>query len=430
MSPKTRTWQPRALLTPFFISLLTALLGAVLLILPLGQSAEENVGLDLLFKQRGARDAPAEAVVIPIEQRAADALGLPNRPERWPRALHARLVDRLHEAGADTIVFDIHFKEPRDDDGVFAAALRRAGNVVLFTYLDRDNAEPLAQVERLIPPTPALAESAAAIAPFALPKLPVRVSRFWSLQESAGGAATLPLAALEQYALADLPALAAAMKTRDAAAAQRLKQAAPSETWNEVAHSVPREAAMRLTPLHDAYDGDPHPYLNFYGPPRTIMTLPYSDVLDGDPATLAAQVRGKAVFVGFAEQRQPQQRDSFYTVYTRADGRDLSGVEIAATAFANLLHRDTLQAPASLAALLLVIVYGLVAATLCRRLPALAAIACGFALAAAYYFVAAQLFTTRHLWLPLVVPLMVQTPLALFLGVFGHYWRSLRPSRW
>src|SRR3569623_724329 len=190
MSPKTRTWQPSALLTPFFISLLTALLGAVLLILPLGQSAEEYVGLDLLIKQRGARDAPAEAVVIPIEQRAEDALGLPNKPERWPRALHARLVARLHEAGADTIVFDIHFKEPRDDDGVFAAALRRAGNVVLFAYLDRDNAEPLAQVERLIPPTPALAESAAAIAPFALPKLPERVSRFWSLQESAGGAAS------------------------------------------------------------------------------------------------------------------------------------------------------------------------------------------------------------------------------------------------
>src|SRR3569623_1356734 len=217
----------------------------------------------------------------------------PNTRTWQPRALHARLVDRLHEAGADTIVFDIHFKEPRDDDGGFAAALRRAGNVVLFAYLDRDNAEPLAQVERLIPPTPALAESAAAIAPFALPQLPERVSRYWSLQESAGGAATLPLAALEQYALADLPALAAAMMTRDAAAAQRLEQAAthtraatlaelrafiqaaPSETRNEVAHSLPREAAMRLTALHDAYGGDPHPYLNFYGPPRTIMTLPY-----------------------------------------------------------------------------------------------------------------------------------------------------------
>src|SRR3569833_897902 len=321
MSPKTRTWQPSALLTPFFISLLTALLGAVLLFLSLGLSVVVFVGFVLLFFLCGVCVVPAEAVVIPIDQRAADALGLPNKPERWPRALHARLVDRLHEAGADTIVFDIHFKEPRDDDGVFAAALRRAGNVVLFTYLDRDNAEPLAQVERLIPPTPALAESAAAIAPFALPKLPVRVSRFWSLQESAGGAATLPLAALEQYALADLPALAAAMKTRDAAAAQRLEQAAthtraatlaelrafiqaaPSETWNEVAHSLPREAAMRLTPLHDAYDGDPHPYLNFYGPPRTIMTLPYSDVLDGDQATLAAQVRGKAVFVGFVVLR-------------------------------------------------------------------------------------------------------------------------------
>src|SRR3569833_1238299 len=99
-----------------------------------------------------------------------------------PRALLARLVDRLHEAGADTNVFDIHFKDPRDDDGDFAAALRRAGNVVLFTNLARANAEQLAQVERQIPPSPALAESAAAIAPFALPYLPVRGCRCWSLQ--------------------------------------------------------------------------------------------------------------------------------------------------------------------------------------------------------------------------------------------------------
>src|SRR3569623_1323463 len=209
MSPKTRTWQPSALLTPFFISLLTALLGAVLLILPLGQSAEENVGLDLLFILRGARDAPAEAVVIPIEQRAADALGLPNKPERWPRALHARLVARLHAAGADTIVIDSHIKEPRDADGVFAAAMK---------IRDAAAAQHLEQ------------------------------------------AATHTRAA----ALAELRAFI---------------QAASSETWNEVAHNLPREAAMRLTALHDAYGGDPHPYLNFYGPPRTITTLSYSDAL-------------------------------------------------------------------------------------------------------------------------------------------------------
>lgn len=446
MSGKTR-WQPSMLLTPLALSLLTALSGAVLLILPLGQSAEEAVGLDLLFQQRGARAAPAELVVIPIEKHAADALHLSNRPEHWPRALHARLVDRLHQAGAAVIVFDIHFKEPRADDAIFATALRRADNVVLFAYLDRDSTEPLAQIERLIPPTPALADAAAAIAPFALPKLPVRVSRFWGRQDAAGGATTLPLAALEQYALSGVPALAAAVKPQDAAAAQDLEHASrlgrraalaelrafmrtvPAETWSKIEHALPQDARTRLAALHEAYHGDPHPYLNFYGPPRSVTTLSYHETLDADPAALADKVRGKAVFVGFAEQRQPQQRDSFHTVYTQPDGLDLSGVEIAATAFTNLLHRDSLQAPLSLAALSLVISYGLLIAALCRRLPALTAIAGGLALAATYYFSAAQLFNARHLWLPLVVPLMVQTPLALFLGVFGHYWQSRHEGR-
>ena len=49
-------------------------------------------------------------------------------------------------------------------------------------------------------------------------------------------------------------------------------------------------------------------------------------------------LEGKVVFVGHSEQLRPGQKDGFYTVYTRHNGLDLSGVEIAATAFANLLE--------------------------------------------------------------------------------------------
>ena len=44
------------------------------------------------------------------------------------------------------------------------------------------------------------------------------------------------------------------------------------------------------------------------------------------------------VFVGFSEKfHQAEQTDSFDTVFSQADGLKLSGVEIAATMFANLL---------------------------------------------------------------------------------------------
>jgi len=43
-------------------------------------------------------------------------------------------------------------------------------------------------------------------------------------------------------------------------------------------------------------------------------------------------------FVGFSEKfHQAEQTDSFDTVFSQADGLKLSGVEIAATMFANLL---------------------------------------------------------------------------------------------
>lgn len=418
-----------------------AALSAALLILPAGQMLEEDFGLPLLFEQRGARPAPDGVVIVPIEKSAADALSVSSKPELWPRALHARLVNRLHAAGASVIVFDIHFKEARDPagDAALVDALRHAGNVVLFAYLDRDASQPLAHVERLMPPQPPFAAAAAAVAPFALPKLPVRVSRFWTLQDTAGGIATLPMAALEQYAMPALATLAETLERHQPETAMRLQQAlaasraaalaearewwerTKTDEWNNIAAALPRDTRARLDPLRQAYHMPPHPYLNFYGPPRTVTTVSYADAITGDPADLAARFHGKAVFVGFAEQRQPQQRDSFYTVFSQPDGLDLSGVEIAATAYANLLHRNSLAPPDDARALLLAMGYGLLVALLCRLLPALAALAAGFTLAGVYYLAAAHAFGVYDLWLPLVIPLFVATPLALFLGLFGHY---------
>lgn len=440
----TTLWKANTLFSPLGLSLLMAALGAVLLILPMGQALEESVGLSLLFKQRGVRPPPAEVVVVPIEKTSADTLKLANKPESWPRRLHAQLIERLHSAGAAAIVFDIHFKEARDpvEDSALAAALRRAGNVVLFAYLDRDTTQPHAHLERLIPPHEPFSAAAAAVAPFALPKLPVRVSRFWTFQESAGGIATLPMAALEQYALPALPALAknlerlrpeaalplqrALADSRSAALAETRKFMAQVDpaVWREIGGDLNGDLMQRLDALHHNYRMPSRPYLNFYGPPRTVTTISYARALTGTPAELAAQFRGKVVLIGFAEQRQAQQRDSFYTAFSQTDGLDLSGVEIAATAFANLLHRDSLQPPDRLADLLLVVAYGLLIAVSCRKLPALAAVAAGLALAVAYYFAAAELFAAQHVWLPLAIPLFVLTPLALFLGIFGHYWQS------
>lgn len=56
----------------------------------------------------------------------------------WPRSLHARLIDRLAAAGARLIVLYIIFADPTTpgDDRQFAAALGRAGNVILAQTLE------------------------------------------------------------------------------------------------------------------------------------------------------------------------------------------------------------------------------------------------------------------------------------------------------
>jgi adenylate cyclase len=48
------------------------------------------------------------------------------------------------------------------------------------------------------------------------------------------------------------------------------------------------------------------------------------------------------VFVGYSDLCDARQPDRFYTVFTREDGVDLSGVEIAATGFADLLTNRSL----------------------------------------------------------------------------------------
>ncbi|MBF0378948.1 MAG: adenylate/guanylate cyclase domain-containing protein [Desulfamplus sp.] len=56
----------------------------------------------------------------------------------WPRTLHAQLIEKLSNAGAAAIAFDILFPEKssnESEDAIFAEAIKKAGNVVLAANL-------------------------------------------------------------------------------------------------------------------------------------------------------------------------------------------------------------------------------------------------------------------------------------------------------
>mgnify|MGYP001487070439 CR=1 FL=1 len=126
-----RVWQ--GLLFGVAAAVLGMLVGSV----PAVLRFEEDLGLGALFQLRGPRPAPAEVVVVSLDKASSDAFGLPNEPARWPRTLHAELVERLATEGAMVVAFDVLFDDPDETagDARLGAALQSAGNVVLTAYL-------------------------------------------------------------------------------------------------------------------------------------------------------------------------------------------------------------------------------------------------------------------------------------------------------
>lgn len=194
------------------IGLLTALVGITVSVIDSGGSFERSAGLSWLFRLRGPVTPPQEVVVVAIDGRTGEHLGLPSQPRDWPRTVHAGLVDELTRRGASAIVFDMQFDKSRvsADDVAFAAAVDRSDRVVLIELVTGKR-QPVTDaegrpsgsiwVEQLVQPLPSLVDAAKGLATFPLPKIDAAVYEFWVFKESVGDAPTLPAAALQVHAL-------------------------------------------------------------------------------------------------------------------------------------------------------------------------------------------------------------------------------------
>jgi adenylate cyclase len=429
---------------------------------PLGLGLEQDIGLNWLFQLRGPRAAPPEVIIVSIDRASSDRLGLSNKPRQWPRSLHAELIGKLAQRGAAVIAFDIIFEQSRDPahDQALAQAIREAGNVVLFEYLEKESlaldvqqADRVATVniEKLVPPMPILADAAIALAPFPLPKVPAKVSQVYLFKTGAGDIPTLPVTALQVFALPSHDALLGLLQDLGAASVGTLPSSArtareqgrlgallselrvlflsdPSLADTAVAKLRESQAAgdrrerELLQSLVTMYAGRADMFVNYYGPPRSITTIPYYRILEADPdAQLPVDITGAAVFVGFSEQLQPEQKDGFYTVYSQASGLDVSGVEIAATTFANLLERRPVIQPTWGSQIMILGLWGLGIGFVLRLLPGVGIIALAMAAGIMYLGTAYLAFERSAAWLPLVTPLLWQTPLAVVAALLWRY---------
>lgn len=464
------------------IAVLTAAFGLGVGICPVGCNLEESSGLALLFKLRGERRPPSSVVIVSEDEGSSADLGLPRDPRDWPRAYHARLIDKLVSRGARVIAFDQFFVEVRSaaNNRKLAEAIAEAGNVVLTGSLEMQvmalkgssgRVERRMTVEKLIPPTPALAQRAVSFGPFPLPKVPVTVSRYWTFRPGVG-VPTLPVVVLQVYALpayGDLVGLLKQVCSREAAsrglaplpgpvqdavnrlialngqkifgadAVNGLSRAMRKALGNGSPLAQPaldalneratRSPGMRrlhlLKALVNAYrDGDSR-YLNYYGPAQTITTVPYAEVLrrehprdvNGNPVDF----KGKVVFVGESNRDSQRRGDNYHTFYSSPDGLDLSGVEIAATAFANLWEGVSLWPVGLVGYALILTLFGLLVGTACYLLGPVTAVVCMGGLIASYAVIATYEFMQSSLWLPVIVPVAFQVPFAFVTAVLWKY---------
>jgi adenylate cyclase len=365
------------------------------------------------------------------------------------------MVDALTQRGAEVIAFDIHFGREKEQgpDQALVDAVARAGNVVLVELLTGKR-RPIADLggrhvgmlweEETLPPFPRLAAAARGLASFPLPKSGAAVSQFWVFKDSIETGATLPAVTLQVRGREALPALleraralapdqfgsptagevasADAQGLRDLMRRLRIGFTAGAAAIDGEARG-PERSALEVA-LEALYRGDAHRYINFYGPPGTIPTVPFQAVLQGEDPNLAPEAldfRGKAVFVGYSDLYDPGQPDRFYTVFTNDDGVDLSGVEIAATTYANLLTDRSLTPIDPRLAVAALLVFGVLLGTLVYGLPGWVGVPIALALASAYGVGAQFLFDAHAILPPIAIPLLVQAPAALFLGLLGQY---------
>lgn len=127
---------------------------AVFGLLVLAAGGGEGVDRLLRMTRDGIRSHQASGEIHIVEMDAASLRRISSWP--WPRRFHGRLIDRLADAGARTIAFDVDFSSTSNpvDDSALAAALERAGGGVILPTLRQYERSGSSQIIDNVPAIP------------------------------------------------------------------------------------------------------------------------------------------------------------------------------------------------------------------------------------------------------------------------------------
>jgi CHASE2 domain-containing sensor protein len=322
----------------------------------------ERGTLKTRFELRGT-ERPDDVVVVAID---AKTFGELERQWPFPRSLHARVVRRLHAAGAREIAYDVQFTEPtepREDLALFEAIGTAGGAVLATSETDGHGGTNVLGGDANLRRVHARAAAS-------------------DLHNDGAGAVT------------HVPRKAGGLESMSVVAAERAGVSPPRGAF--------RNGAA---------------WIDYRGPPGTIRTVSFADVVRGDfPSDF---FRDRIVVVGASA---PTLRDVHATP---VGGGDLmAGAEVQANAIWTALHGFPLRSAPPVVTFLLVALMALVAPSLSLRFAAPIA-AFGALLAGAVFAVGTQLaFDSGSI--VAVVPALV----ALVVGAVGAIaWSQLAESR-
>ncbi len=363
------------------IGLITYLLVLVLCLSQWGKALDRFLA-DFQFYVRGPQGSPAESIIVAIDE---PSFGVLQQQWPWPRSLHARLIERLFEAGAKVVAFDVVFAEPSipEEDVELAGALAAHPNTLLaadFNVVD----ESSYLEEILVTPYAGLVSASN---PVGFVTLPVDADGFVRRIHPHRGP-------LETFSLA----------------AARLFEG-PEHAGNvrRFLSEKPREE----------YD------INFLGPPRTVRTVSYYQALDPAGHLPEGIFRGRMVFVGLvlgtAIEGRSRGQESFPVPFSRWGRGYMPGVEIHAQAAQNFLEGTLVRRVSFDEILPFCLLFGLPLSALCLMANPLRGVLILGILLIGFLGVASWCFVSRRLSIPVLV--CVLPPMGCYLvGPFFHYW--------
>lgn len=424
-----------------FIVLLIGCAGLLLSISEPGEYLEEEVGLDWLFKLRGALPPPPDVILITVDKASAEILRLPDDPKKWPHNYYATLIDNVNRQNPALIALNIRFDESRDpgQDIKLSQAMRRQRNVLLISYLKQISLPDISAggevySERIIEPIPVLRFASLGTAPFPLPKTASTVKEFWAYKHSAGDIPTFPVSIFQYFtvktAYADVRRL---LNQVDPAFngmlppsfGQLIRQYRSIEIFREIEEVLGKDpespALMRQLLAEGEYrpktrgllaawlallESGERLHLNYYGDVGAITTIPFYQALASDKLQ-PALFKDKVVLVGFSDNIEPERNQGFYSTFSKSSGKVISPTEIAATAVANLIDQSWLKTvPPSLQAGFM-FTWGVLLSMAFRFLPYRYAMTAVSLCAGIYLWFSANRFAVGRLWLPLAVPALL-----------------------